>query len=658
MIRRAGRRAGGGLVLVVAGLAACAAPSLRLPLDQVPGELARRAQAPAGSAARLARLDLRGMDLTSLDLRGAVLRHADLRDTYLDGADLTGADLERADLERARLAGARLRGANLLDADLEAADLDGADLTDAVLQDADVRHASLIGATLTGANLRDADVQWANLSAARLERADLTDANMREIRLVDADLTGTILVDVNLKKADLQDARLDRTDLSRADVSEANLYRASLVGARLVGADLRKARLEEADLGGADLTGAVLAGAQLRGANLHGARLEGAKLAGASLEGTALTQRLPAPPRGTVRAELGVIGVSVDDAGLGGSVRTLDRSGATARQGALDGLAYGGGPLVMIGLSIGLYFPPALVLIPIGLAGGSSVGAVTGAVIEAQPAAVREAAVRVQETLAGAGLGAALRAQILTAGAALAGPRFVVMGDAGTAFRGAQPVERGTAAAVPGTVLTVAVEDVALVGPSADEPLALTMVASVRMARAGAPVPDYETRLAHLSRKRLLGEWAAADSPLLRAELDRALRALAEKIVDEVWLVRVAPAGGDPEPQTVEPVSVTPTLRWTAVAAPAGTPPAAYDLRIWRAEAGQPVELVYQRTRLVGTAHTVEEPLLPSTEYRWSVRARIEDAGGVRVSEWSAAQAPRLPVVPNPFHARFQTPPG
>jgi hypothetical protein len=232
------------------------------------------------------------------------------------------------------------------------------------------------------------------------------------------------------------------------------------------------------------------------------------------------------------------------------------------------------------------------------------------------------------------------------------------MGDAGTAFRGAQPVERGTAAAVPGTVLTVAVEDVALVGPSADEPLALAMVASIRMARAGAPVPDYETRLAHLSRKRFLGEWAAADGSLVREELGRALQALAEKIVDEVWLVRVAPAGGNPEPQAVEPVSVTPALRWTAVAAPAGAPSAAYDLRIWRAEAGQPVELVYQRARLTGTAHTVEEPLLPSTEYRWSVRARIEDAAGVRVSEWSATQAPRLPVLPNPFHARFQTPPG
>jgi hypothetical protein len=108
----------------------------------------------------------------------------------------------------------------------------------------------------------------------------------------------------------------------------------------------------------------------------------------------------------------------------------------------------------------------------------------------------------------------------------------------------------------------------------------------------------------------------------------------------------------------VEPASVTPILRWTAAAAPAGAPPVTYDLRIWRAEAGQPVELAYQRTGLAGTTHMVEEPLLPSTEYHWSVRARFEGEGRIRVSEWSASQAPRLPLLPNPFHARFQTPPG
>lgn len=120
--------------------------------------------------------------------------------------------------------------------------------------------------------------------------------------------------------------------------------------------------------------------------------------------------------------------------------------------------------------------------------------------------------------------------------------------------------------------------------------------------------------------------------------------------------------------------SFQPTLRWEAFPRPedleASDPgylkridKVSYDLKVWRVENNRPVELVYSQQGLPEPAHRVQTPLIPSTDYAWTVRARFEIEGQPRVSEWgvivnwgNAEFARRMPIIPNPFSYRFKTP--
>lgn len=83
-----------------------------------------------------------------------------------------------------------------------------------------------------------------------------------------------------------------------------------------------------------------------------------------------------------------------------------------------------------------------------------------------------------------------------------------------------------------------------------------------------------------------------------------------------------------------------------------------YDLKIWRAEDYYAGKIAYKREGLPEPFHKIEEPLEPSTKYRWTIRARFEVDGRTRVTEWGAALARgRSPVIPNRFYYHFNTPP-
>lgn len=88
-----------------------------------------------------------------------------------------------------------------------------------------------------------------------------------------------------------------------------------------------------------------------------------------------------------------------------------------------------------------------------------------------------------------------------------------------------------------------------------------------------------------------------------------------------------------------------------------------YDLRIWRAlPASDPVDVVivdlaYARDGLTSAQHRLDEPLLPSTRYVWTIRARYEIDGMPRATPWSSPlPKARLPIEPNPWGYRFTTP--
>jgi hypothetical protein len=101
--------------------------------------------------------------------------------------------------------------------------------------------------------------------------------------------------------------------------------------------------------------------------------------------------------------------------------------------------------------------------------------------------------------------------------------------------------------------------------------------------------------------------------------------------------------------------SLRPTLRWEAF--PETADATTYDLRIARAtnDGLAPGQLVYQRRGLAGTTHRLEEPLLPSTKYFWSVRARFVREGRTFTSIWGALGHPQTFALSS-WSYRFRTP--
>lgn len=86
--------------------------------------------------------------------------------------------------------------------------------------------------------------------------------------------------------------------------------------------------------------------------------------------------------------------------------------------------------------------------------------------------------------------------------------------------------------------------------------------------------------------------------------------------------------------------SLQPTLKWESFPRSqylqaGGNPPSrirnvTYELQILGTES----ESVYERKGLPAPYHRVAPPLLPSTRYCWSVRARFDVDGQPRVTEW------------------------
>jgi hypothetical protein len=123
-----------------------------------------------------------------------------------------------------------------------------------------------------------------------------------------------------------------------------------------------------------------------------------------------------------------------------------------------------------------------------------------------------------------------------------------------------------------------------------------------------------------------------------------------------------------PEPYNLAPKleSLQPELRWesfprrTDLEANRGgwvsrVRHVTYDLRIWRGvrdrygyEEVFPAELIYERNALSMPEHTVETPLASDTHYLWSVRARFDLDGQLRVTPWSVLLLPRQSLLDDP----------
>jgi hypothetical protein len=113
--------------------------------------------------------------------------------------------------------------------------------------------------------------------------------------------------------------------------------------------------------------------------------------------------------------------------------------------------------------------------------------------------------------------------------------------------------------------------------------------------------------------------------------------------------------------------SVQPTLQWQSFPPPIdgtgtaqGMLPAVeqvtYELRVWKTQPGHPEALVYARQGFPEPSHALENPLDPSSQYLWTVRAHFLLDGRPRTTEWGlAGYALRDEVVPNRSCFRFAT---
>ena len=138
----------------------------------------------------------------------------------------------------------------------------------------------------------------------------------------------------------------------------------------------------------------------------------------------------------------------------------------------------------------------------------------------------------------------------------------------------------------------------------------------------------------------------------------------------------------------VEVDSLQPTLRWESFPRPQDLIEdkegmlylmrnVTYDLKIWSAEGDYPYAIIYSKQGLREAYYKLKEPFEPCSKYFWTIRARFEIEGKVRVTEWGISQrkfshqiCPRIdiginsspalgrrsPIVPNPALYRFKTP--
>jgi hypothetical protein len=226
-------------------------------------------------------------------------------------------------------------------------------------------------------------------------------------------------------------------------------------------------------------------------------------------------------------------------------------------------------------------------------------------------------------------------------------------------------------------VIEVGVEELLLPawrsGATTNLPTPVSVRTRVRVVRLSDSREIYNRSYSFVSDKRLFREWGAESGAALRHALETGFEQIAEQIIEDLLLAyplmpgfAITSAGPNQRNYTVEPleppaheywhsggahaalaVSLEPSLRWQTFPSQkvlnadfqgklrqlSGL---RYDLRIYRLdEQRRDARIVLERNNIEATEYRVTQPLAPSTEYVWSVRARFALDTGERTSRWS-----------------------
>ena len=269
------------------------------------------------------------------------------------------------------------------------------------------------------------------------------------------------------------------------------------------------------------------------------------------------------------------------------------------------------------------------------------------------------------------------------------------------------------------TVLEISIPGAGFQGGSGKKPsIFFYMTTRVRFTDPRDHRELYTRDFLYLSHERPFGEWFEGGAKQLALEFERATHGLAERILDELFLVTGFPfpsglwaVPGDPAFSTcwfrpiyperrLRPVwafmlhpgsldvdkdmllyplvdSLQPTLEWESLPRARDLVPenqdiiarisdVRYDLKVWEANHGYPERLVYDRVGLEGPKHRLEYALEPNTRYFWTFRARYNLDGEPQVTRWAFSLAPGNPpmpptgscdldMIPDPNYYRFTT---
>lgn len=403
-------------------------------------------------------------------------------------------------------------------------------------------------------------------------------------------------------------------------------------------------------------------------------------------ESVTVTHR-PAPLPERVREDLGTIGVLPGRVTARSNYRQHEATvssgtGDKTSGGAFAGAAVGGtGALALLPLAI--VFPPMLIVAGgvflVSTAGGAAVGASQEA-----PSPDHEASMHDAERAIGDALGlhqaqADLHRRVMKAAQGLRAFELISLEEAGSSAREEALDLRVFAEAGFDTLLLANVDEVMVSAEESANPvLAIDMVVTSTLLSAARGGPIDERTFACRAGKRPVRAWREDGDRSFREAVSRCYERVADRIIEELFLVYAPPDGSMPRfggrgSARVDVEAGHPTFRWEAfrvddargarVVNEAVRPhDITYDLRIWRAEDGFPGDLVYARTALREPVHTLEEPLDPSTLHFWTVRARFRLNGRTRVTPWAVVadrrgySPARLDRVTNDFYYRFISP--
>lgn len=343
-------------------------------------------------------------------------------------------------------------------------------------------------------------------------------------------------------------------------------------------------------------------------------------------------------------------------------------AGAGAASGAMAGAATGLQLLMLFGPQALIVAPALGAVVAAGALAGAAGGAVAGESAATVAERVKSALTATEATTLRAVLSARTAQAIAEAAAALTPYRSDVIRDPSGSADASPTINRP---GLQGYGAVIGMRDPVLrLWPR----MGMETRMALNLAAGGSLIDPASGRTIALrgflveSAPHTAAEWTRDDAALAKREVDRLVRALAERVV-ETFLLQSGLAIGESSAQVcgvapIQPLyewpytdfgyprvdTLLPRLEWQSrpreppsLAPPDSATDFRYDLRVWKVVDGHVDDLVVERFGLSTPEYRFETPLAPATTYGWSVRARYTVDGRARATRWSAIERPVQP---------------